>query len=50
MAKFNVGDRVQMPGVPVVVQVLELGVCQDGDSCCSEETFRFLDPAIGEDD
>lgn len=50
MAKFEIGDQVQMPGVPVVVEVLEIGTCDDSDSCCAEETFRFVDPAMGEDD
>lgn len=49
MAKFEVGDKVQMTGVPVVVEVLELGVCDDGDGCV-QETFRFKDPQTGGDD
>lgn len=48
MAKFNVGDKVRMPGVPIVVEVLEVGQCRDQD--CTEETFRFNDPGgLGED-
>lgn len=53
MAKFQVGDKVQMDGVPLIVEVLELGACEDprcdidgGDG----ETFRFVDPETGEDD
>lgn len=45
---FVVGDRVEMPGVPFVVTVLEVGTC-DGD-CCTEPTFRFSDPESKEDD
>jgi hypothetical protein len=46
MAKFEIGDRVQMPGVPFVVAVLELGTCEDGADCEFKppETFRFSDP------
>ena len=45
MPKFEVGDKVQMPGVPVTVEVLEIGVCEDGESCpLGAETFRFNDP------
>lgn len=51
MAKFNVGDRVQMPGVPFVVKVLELGQCDDAPGCdLGDETFRFADPQTGADD
>lgn len=53
MAKFKVGDKVQMDGVPLVVEVLELGVCTD-QRCDLDggtgETFRFADPETGEDD
>lgn len=51
MAKFKVGDLVQMPGVPITVEVLEVGVCDDSD--CHDgpvETFRFKDPGSGEND
>jgi hypothetical protein len=45
MAKFEVGDRVAMPGVPVAVEVQEIGVCDDGPDCrLGSETFRFDDP------
>lgn len=48
MAKFDVGDKVQMPGVPFVVEVLEIGTCDDSD--CPGETFRFKDPGgLGDD-
>lgn len=52
MSKLQVGDRVQMPGVPFVVEVLELGVCDDPDCHFdgSVETFRVKDPQSGEDD
>lgn len=51
MPKFEVGDRVQMPGIPLTVEVLELGVCEDGDDCeMGSETFRFKDPAGNGDD
>lgn len=51
MAKFNVGDRVAMPGVPFVVKVLELGQCDEGPGCeLGDETFRFADPQTGGDD
>jgi hypothetical protein len=46
--KFEVGDRVQMPGVPIVVEVLELGPC--GDLDCKEQLFRFADPGGQGDD
>ncbi len=44
MAKFNVGDRVKMPDIPMVVEVLELGVCDDEPCELGSETFRFQDP------
>lgn len=48
MAKFEIGDRVAMPDVPMVVEVLEFGVCKDAG--CGRETFRFNDPGgLGED-
>lgn len=51
MAKFEVGDKVQMPGVPFVVKVEEIGTCDDGPDCDQGgETFRFADPGgQGED-
>lgn len=51
MAKFNVGDEVQMPGVPFVVEVLEIGTCEDVPDCdLGGETFRFKDPGgLGDD-
>jgi hypothetical protein len=48
MGKFEIGDRVQMPGVPFVVEVLEFGPCGDDD--CHEQTFRFKDPGGAGDD
>jgi hypothetical protein len=51
MSKFNVGDQVRMPGVPFIVEVLEIGECEQGDSCeFGPETFRFKDPETGRDD
>lgn len=48
MPKFNVGDKVQMPGVPFVVEVLDIGTCEDLG--CDAETFRFKDPGgLGDD-
>lgn len=49
MPKFEIGDKVQMPGVPFVVEVLEIGICED-DECEEPETFRFTDPAGNGDD
>jgi hypothetical protein len=50
MAKFKIGDKVQMPGVPFVVEVLEIGTCEDGPDCDLGETFRFKDPGgLGDD-
>ncbi|HEU4540303.1 MAG TPA: hypothetical protein VFR23_04175 [Jiangellaceae bacterium] len=55
MAKFEIGDKVRMPGVPFIVEVLEIGTCEeaehDPDDCeYGGETFRFTDPESGEDD
>lgn len=51
MPKFDVGDKVQMPGIPFVVEVLEIGTCEDYERLnCHPETFRFKDPQTGEDD
>jgi hypothetical protein len=52
--KFKVGDKVQMVGVPFVVEVLEIGTCDDmsSDNGCEfgGETFRFKDPGgLGDD-
>jgi hypothetical protein len=45
MAKFEIGDKVQMPGIPFVVTVLEIGTCEEGENCpFGLETFRFQDP------
>lgn len=51
MSKFKIGDKVQMPGVPIVVTVTGLGVCEDGERCpLGPETFSFEDPGgLGED-
>lgn len=50
MPKFQVGDRVQMPGVPFVVEVLEFGTCDDVDCDAGFDTFRFKDPGGQGDD
>lgn len=51
MAKFKIGDRVQMPGVPFVVTVLEIGECEEAPDCpLGPETFRFSDPGGQGDD
>ena len=51
MPKFEVGDKVQMQGVPFVVEVLEIDVCGDADSDeCNGELFRFKDPGGNGDD
>lgn len=48
MGEFNVGDKVQMPGVPIVVEVLGFGTCdEDG---CEREVFSFKDPGTGQED
>jgi hypothetical protein len=52
MAKFEVGDRVRLSSfVLPVVEVLELGTCEDGPDCeLGVETFRFKDPGgLGDD-
>lgn len=49
MPKFEIGDKVQMPGVPFVVEVLEIGTCDNPD-CEEPETFRFADPGGNGDD
>jgi hypothetical protein len=50
VSKFEVGDKVRMPGVPFVVEVLELGVCEEPACDMGEETFRFKDPGgLGDD-
>jgi hypothetical protein len=50
VSKFEIGDKVQMPGVPFVVEVKEIGVCDDDDEGCRDETFRFSDPGgLGDD-
>lgn len=48
MPKFEIGDKVRMPGVPFAVEVLEIGTCEDED--CPGETFRFTDPGGQGDD
>ncbi len=50
MPKFEIGDKVQMPGVPFVVEVLEIGQCEDVPDCELPETFRFADPGGRGDD
>lgn len=51
MAKFEVGDRVRLPGGPDVVQVLKVGTCEDGKECpLGGEIFWFKDPhGLGDD-
>lgn len=48
--KFEVGDLVEMPGVPFTVEVLEVTPCIDLAPLCPRESFRFRDPVSGEDD
>lgn len=51
MSDLRVGDQVGMPGVPLVVKVLEIGTCEEGDNCLlGGATFRFADPGTGNDD
>lgn len=55
MSKFNIGDKVSMSGVPITVEVLEIGTCDDmgsaGAGCeLGGEIFRFKDPGgLGDD-
>jgi hypothetical protein len=53
MSKFQVGDRVRMPGVPLIVEVIAIDTCDDGDSCHLDEgaeIFQFKDPGgLGHD-
>lgn len=50
MPKFQPGDMVQMPGVPFIVEVLELGTCDDQPCHLGGVTFRFKDPGgLGDD-
>lgn len=52
MSKFEVGDKVRMVDIipTPVVEVLELGTCDDEDCCFGGETFRFADPGGQGDD
>lgn len=52
MSKFDVGDRVYMPGVPIdPVQVLEIATCDESPECSlGSEIFRFIDPGSGQFD
>lgn len=51
MSKFNIGDKVRMPGVPFIVEVRELKACDEpGCEMGDGEVFRFADPETGEDD
>jgi hypothetical protein len=52
VSKFEVGDKVQMPGVPFVVEVLELKPCDERGGCDmgDGEVFRFADPEGKGDD
>lgn len=52
MSKFKVGDHVAQLGVPFIVEVLEIGECDEvechGDR--DREIFRFKDPGgLGDD-
>jgi len=52
MAKFNVGDKVAMPGIPVVVERCSRSAPATTDPAArwGEETFRFTDPGgLGDD-
>jgi hypothetical protein len=50
VAKFEIGDVVRLTGVPFVVEVKELGVCEDGPDCDKGiETFRFRNPGSPDD-
>jgi len=51
VSKFKIGDKVQMPDVPIAVTVTGLGQCEDGPECpMGEATFSFQDPGgMGED-
>lgn len=51
MSTFEVGDKVRMPGVPFIIEVLEIGECDEGDACeFGPETIRFSDPGGQGDD
>ena len=52
MSKFEVGDKVAMPGVPIPpVEVLELAPCDEpGCEFGDGEIFRFADPGGHGDD
>lgn len=51
MSEFKIGDRVSMPGVPFVVEVLEIGTCEEPDCHGDDaEIFRFKDPGGQGDD
>lgn len=50
MTKFQIGDKVQMLGIPISVEVLEFGICDEQDCELDSEIFRFEDPVgLGED-
>jgi hypothetical protein len=52
VSKFEVGDRVQMPGIPIPpVEVLELAHCEEeGCEFGDGEIFRCKDPGgLGDD-
>lgn len=47
MSKFKIGDRVRMPGVPIVVEVMEIGTCEDEGNCeHGGEVFWFHNPEL----
>lgn len=51
MSKFEIGDKVSMPDIPVVVEVTGFGTCENGPDCpLGADTFSFQDPdGMGED-
>ena len=53
MSLFEVGEKVHMPGLPLVVEVLEVGpACQECLAVAPGDhpVFRFTDPVTGVDD
>lgn len=50
VGKFNIGDKVIMPGVPLpAVEVLDIKQCEDpGCPFEEQEVFQFADPATGD--
>ena len=48
MTDWATGDRARRAGTPLVVTVLEVGIC--GEDGCLEEVLAFADPVTGERD